>query len=275
MLPVERTIVQGRTMSTDAERADHHQPSTDGAPVIERAFRLLTAFGPADRSLSLASLSVRSGLPKSSALRLARKLIDVGALERLDDGDYVIGLGLLEIASLAPRGHGLRTAALPFMEDLHAVTHQHVLLAVRDGTEAVLVERLSARHSGKTLYRVGGRLPLFATGVGLCLLAHAPAELQNTVLADDLTLVPENRQLTPDELRHQLAQVRNTGIAIVTRPEPEPMTSVAGAVFGSGNKIIAAMSVVTPSASANVTALHPVVAAVCRAATRAMQNERC
>lgn len=79
---------------------------------------------------------------------------------------FVIGLRLLEIASLAPRGHGLRQTALPYMEDLYVVFHQHVLLAVRDGTEAVLVERLSARGAAKVLYQVGGRMPLHATGVG-------------------------------------------------------------------------------------------------------------
>ncbi|MGI9006774.1 MAG: IclR family transcriptional regulator domain-containing protein [Streptosporangiaceae bacterium] len=85
------------------------------------------------------------------------------------------GRGRLEVSSLAPRGNGLRQTALPFMADLHVATRQHVLLAVRDGSEAVLVERLSARGAAKVLYRVGGRMPLHATGVGLCLLANAPA----------------------------------------------------------------------------------------------------
>ena len=52
------------------------------------------------------------------------------------------------VASLAPRGHGLRATALPYMADLHHATGQHVLLAVRDGGAAVLVGRLSARGAG-------------------------------------------------------------------------------------------------------------------------------
>jgi DNA-binding IclR family transcriptional regulator len=124
-------------------------------------------------------------------------LVECGALERLGDAEFVIGLRLLEIASLAPRGHGLRQTALPFMEDLHVATRQHVLLAVRDGAEAVLVERLSARGAAKVLYRVGGRMPLHATGVGLCLLANAPSAVQDQVLAGDLTLVPEKRRCHP------------------------------------------------------------------------------
>src|SRR5580693_206642 len=159
-----------------------HKPP-QGEPVLDRAFRILASFGPADRSLSLTSLSARAGLPTTSALRIARKLVELGALERDEDGRYAVGLRLLEIAALAPRGHGLRATALPYLEDLHHATGQHVLLAVRDGHEAVLVERLSARGAGRVMYRVGGRMPLHATGVGLVLLAHAPQAVQDTVLA--------------------------------------------------------------------------------------------
>lgn len=242
-----------------------------GEPVLDRAFRLLAAFGPTDRSLSLTAMSVRAGVPKSSALRIARQLIECGALERLGDADFVIGLRLLEIASLAPRGHGLRQTALPFMEDLHVATGQHVLLAVRDGGEAVLVERLSTRGAGKVLYRVGGRMPLHATGVGLCLLANAPSDVQERVLAGDLTLVPENRRLSTSELRATLAGVRQSGVAVASRPDPSPMTSVAAPIFGRGNEVIAALSVVTPSADVDPVALTPAVTAVSRSISRAMR----
>ena len=77
-----------------------------GEPVLDRAFRILAAFEPGQRSLSLAALSRRAGLPKPTALRLARKLVQWGALERAASGEYVVGLRLLEIASLAPRGTG-------------------------------------------------------------------------------------------------------------------------------------------------------------------------
>lgn len=130
-----------------------------GEPVLERAFRVLGAFTEAGEGLALHTLAARAGLPKSTTSRIAAQLTDVGALERLDNGDFVVGLQLLEIASLAPRGHGLRAAALPFMQDLHRVTGQHILLAVREGDEAVLVERLSARGAAAVKYRVGGRLP--------------------------------------------------------------------------------------------------------------------
>jgi DNA-binding IclR family transcriptional regulator len=243
-----------------------------GEPVLDRAFRIMTAFGPAHRSLSLAALSSRASLPKPTALRLARKLVEWGALERRANGEYVVGLRLLEVASLAPRGHGLRATALPYMEDLHHATGQHVLLAVRDGDEAVLVERLSARGAGRVMYRVGGRLPLHATGVGIVLLAHAPLALQDEVLGGDLTLRPENIARSSRELRTQLAGVRQHGVAVMSRLWPEPVTTVAAPILGPRGAPIAALSVVTRSDQVEPAVLTPAVIAVARAISRAVRD---
>ena len=241
-----------------------------GEPLLDRAFRILTAFGPDHRSLSLTALSLRAGLPKASALRITRKLVEWGALERAENGEYVVGLRLLEVASLAPRGHGLRATALPYLEDLHHSTGQHVLLAVRDGHEAVLVERLSARRAGQVLYRVGGRMPLHSTGVGLVLLAHAPPQVQNEVLATDLTLQPENARRSEHELRSQLAEIRRRGVAVASRLWPEPVTSVAVPITDARGTPIAAVSVVASSEHVEEAALRPAVVAIGRAISRAV-----
>ena len=65
---------------------------------------------------------------------------------------------------------------------MHA-TGQHVLLAVRDGHQAVLVERLSARGAGRVMYRVGGRMPLHSTGVGPRPARASPVKVQEEELA--------------------------------------------------------------------------------------------
>jgi DNA-binding IclR family transcriptional regulator len=241
-----------------------------GEPLLDRAFRILTAFGPDHRALSLTALSLRAGLPKASALRISRKLVEWHALERTDSGEYVIGLRLLEVASLAPRGHGLRSTALPYLEDLHHSTGQHVLLAVRDGLEAILVERLSARRADRVLYRVGGRMPLHSTGVGLVLLANAPWQVQDEVLASDLLVEPEGSWLSAASLRVKLAEVRREGVAIASRPTPELMTSVAAPITDHSGATVAAISVVTRSGHLDPAVLRPAVVAIARAISRAV-----
>ena len=263
----DMTAGTGDGRNADARIRGRRPPH--GEPVLDRAFRILAAFGPDDRSLSLTSLSARAGLPAPSALRIARKLVELGALERDEDGRYMIGLRLLEIASLAPRGHGLRGTALPYMEDLHHATGQHVLLAVRDGHQAILIERLSAHRAGRVLYRIGGRMPMHATGVGLILLAHAPLQVQEEVLAGDLTVEPGHPLQSERELRAVLAAVRRDGVAVASREQPEPVTSVAAPVLNN-RRVVAALSVVAQSGNLQAAALTPAVVAVARAISRAV-----
>lgn len=240
--------------------------------MVDRALRLLAAFEEHSGALSLTQLSARAALPPATSLRLARRLVAWGALERLSDGTFVVGLRLLGIAALSPRGHGLRAAALPFMEDLHHATGHHVLLAVRDERDAVLVERLSAHRAGQVLFRVGGRVPLHATGVGLVLLANAPRDLQEEVFAGNLSLPEEQRSLSADELRRVVARVRHEGVAVASLEHPEPMSSVAAPVYGRSRMVVAALSVVAPTASIESASLAPAVIAVARAASRAVQR---
>jgi DNA-binding IclR family transcriptional regulator len=245
-----------------------------GEPVVDRAFALLAAFDAGHRSLSLGELSRRSGIPTSSTLRLAGRLIAWGALERGDDGRFTIGVRLWEVASLAPRGQGLKQVALPFMGDLEDVTRQHVLLAVLEGTEALLVERLSAHQAMDVLYRVGGRLPLHSTGVGLVLLAFAESEFQASVLDQPLVHLPERVPVSPAALRRTLAEIRREGLATVRRRAPQPLVSVAAPIFGADDRISAALSVVVPQENAEPRLLGPAVRTAARSISRGLGARR-
>jgi DNA-binding IclR family transcriptional regulator len=245
-----------------------------GDPVVDRAFALLAAFDAGHRSLSLGELSRRSGIPTSSTLRLAGRLMAWGALERGTDGRFTIGLRLWEVASLAPRGQGLKQVALPFMGDLEEVTRQHVLLAVREGNEALLVERLSAHQAMNVLYRVGGRLPLHSTGVGLVLLAFAESGFQESVLNQPLVHMPENVPVSPAALRRTLAEIRREGLATIRRRQPQPLVSVAAPIFGADDKVVAALSVVVPQENAEPRLLGPAVRTAARSISRGLGARR-
>ena len=85
-------------------------------------------------------------------------------------------------------------------------------LAVRDGTEVLYLDRLRGSTSVPIVSTVGSRLPLHATGVGKVLLAHAPAPVQQQVLADLPRITPYT-VTQPGRLRRQLAQARRDDYA--------------------------------------------------------------
>jgi DNA-binding IclR family transcriptional regulator len=193
-----------------------------------------------------------------------------GGLERDPDGRYRIGLRVWELGALAPRGLGLREAALPFMEDLYEVTHENVQLAVRDGAEVVFVERFASRGAVPVLTEVGGRFALPPTGVGLVLLAHAPVEVQEQVLAGPLRRYTPKTRCDPAELRRVLAEVRRTGVAITDGQIELVSLSVAAPVAGPRGEVVAALSVVVPAEGTDPRAYIPAVRAAARAISRAL-----
>jgi DNA-binding IclR family transcriptional regulator len=237
--------------------------------VTAKVLDLLAAFTAEQPELTLTELSRRTGLPRPTVHRLTAELVSWGALEREERGPFRVGLRLWEVASLAPRSLGLREQAMPFLEDLFEVTRQNVQLAVLDGQEAVYVERLSARGAVGVLTRVGGRLPLHATGVGQVLLAHAPAELQERVLASGLAALTPNTIVEPRELRRVLADVRRTGVAICDGQVELKSLSIAAPVRGSSGEVTAALSVVVPSAT-GATSYVPAVRAAARGISRSL-----
>lgn len=240
-----------------------------GRSVTAKVLALLAAFDATHRELSLTELARRAGLYLSTAQRRASELVSWGALERTETGGYRIGLRLWEVGSLAPRGTTLREVALPFLEDLYVVTRENVQLAVRDGTEVVFVERLAGSSAVPVLTRVGGRFALHATGVGLVLLAHAPAEILDQVLAAGLTGYTSATITAPAELRRVLADVRRDGYAVSRGAVTLDALSVAAPITDSRSRVVAAVSLVVAAREARPASLAPVVRTAARGISRA------
>lgn len=233
---------------------------------------VLGAFTRERPALTLSEISRAVDVPLSTAHRLVGELCRWGALERADDGRYRIGLRLWELGSLAPRGLGLREAALPFMEDLYEVTHENVQLAVRADDELVFVERFAARDSVVVLTRVGGRFAMPPTGVGLVLLAYAPRDVQERVLAGPLRRYTEHTVTDPRQLRRVLAEVRRTGVAISDRQITDDAVSVAAPVEFRGEVVAALSIVVRGSSPAAVRAFTPSVCTAARGISRSLDR---
>ena len=235
-----------------------------------KALDVLGAFRAEEPELTLSGISRRSGLPLTTAHRVVRELADWGALERGPGGAYHIGLRLWEVASLAPRGLRLREVALPAMEDLYEATHENVQLAGRQELEVVYVERLAARAAVPVLTRVGGRFALHATGVGLVLLAFAPAGVQEQVLAGPLEKWTELTITDPGQPRRVLAEVRRQDYAVSDRQVTMDALSVAAPVRGPEDEVVSALSLVVHSEGAQPAALAAPIRAAARGISRAL-----
>lgn len=229
-----------------------------GRSVTSRALAVLAAFDVRHSRLSLSDVSRRSGLSLTTTHRLVGELAAWEALERRGDGRYVIGRRIWELGLLAPVQHELRSVARPFLQDLYDATRENAHLAVLDETEALYIEHLSGRAFVPVLSTAGSRLPLHATAVGKVLLAHAPQDLQETVLAQLLAITPHT-VVEPARLRRELAEVRRRGYATTAEEMSLRTFSVAAPVMDVERTVVAAVGLVTTTARRDLQRLAPAV----------------
>ncbi|NGN62328.1 IclR family transcriptional regulator [Streptomyces sp. A7024] len=251
-------------------RASGAAPPRASRSAADRLLAVLGAFDHRNAALSLTEIARRAGLSLATAHRLTGALAAWGALERDAKGSYHIGLRLCELAALAPRGWALREVALPYLEDLYEATHENVQLAVRDGLDVVYIERISGRSAVGVRSRVGARWPVHATGVGLVLLAHSPAAVQEQACARPLTGFTPHTLTDPARLRRTLAEVRRAGCAVSDRQITEDALSVAAPVRGPRGDVVASVSLVVHAAGAQPPTLIPAVRLAGRGISRAL-----
>ncbi|WP_197321087.1 IclR family transcriptional regulator [Saccharomonospora sp. NB11] len=222
--------------------------STPGATVVSRVLSVLYAFDDAHRRLTATEVARRADLPVPTAHRLLRELLAGEAVTRGADGRYAIGRRLWDVGMLAPEQTELQQLASPFLSDIHAATRATVHLAVRDGTEALYLDRLAGRASVPVVSRAGSRLPLHATGVGKVLLAHAPEEVREDYLAGPLRRPTPHTVTHPDRLRRQLAAARRDGYATTVDEMTLGACSIAVPIMRSGDDdVVAALGIVVPT----------------------------
>jgi DNA-binding IclR family transcriptional regulator len=218
-----------------------------GESVLARAVRVLDAFTADQPALTVGEIARRSGLHVATASRLVAELVAHGLLERGSDREIRVGMRLWELGARASPAVSLRDAAMPFLEDVHTVVGHHAQLGVLDGEDVLFLERLSARDAVINYSRIAGRLPLPTSSSGLVLLAAAPHDVQERVLARPLRPITPAGFGTPAQLRAALAEVRRSHAAVLDGHQHPDATGVAVPVRNGRGEVVAALSVIVPN----------------------------
>ena len=134
--------------------------SVAGVSAVERALSVLTVFRRGDGSLSLAELATRTGLVKSTIMRLAVSLETFGLLVRLEDGSYRLDAECLRLGSVYQQSFDLADHAVPALENLVARTGETASLYVRRGGERLCLFRVESSHRVRMHVQPGDTRPM-------------------------------------------------------------------------------------------------------------------
>lgn len=198
--------------------------SERGVAAVDRALSILSAFTEGEVALTLAALAERTGLYKSTLLRLAASLERAGYLRRLDDGRFTLGPALLQLGELYQASFNLADYVMPTLHSLVARTGESASLYVREDKVRICLFRVnSLAHRVLHYVTPGTQLSLHTGAAGRILVAYTEADQE----------AKANRE---KPLLHVSATDRKSETAAIASPVFSAMQGFVGALSVAGPK---------------------------------------
>ncbi len=215
-----------------------------GVIAVARAFAILDAFKASENSLTLGELARRTGLHKTTVLRIARTIASTGYMVQLRDGSWRLGAGAGWLGARYQTTYDQTASIEPILRELSTTTGESAAFYVREGNARVCVVRVDGPQTIRHHVRVGEQLPLDRGAIGRVLLAFSdePGKLYDTI--------------------------RAAGCHITMGERDPQVSSVACPVFGINKRLLGCVAITGPISrlTRNVAKKH--VAAVRKAAAR-------
>jgi DNA-binding IclR family transcriptional regulator len=157
---------------------------------------------------------------------------------------YTLALKLFGLANAALNGLELRERATPFLRALAERNHLTVHMAILEGNEPLLVEKVEPPGVVRLATWVGKRMDVHCTALGKVLASILPEE-ELTELIRKRPLIRHNDStiVSLKKLKEDLARVRVLGYAVDDEEEEIGMRCVGCAVLDPDGKTVAAISV--------------------------------
>lgn len=214
---------------------------------IERGFAVLLAFDEQDPTPSLAELATKTGLSRPAVRRILLTLQRLGYVTA-NGSRWSLTPRVLSIGQHYSASHGLADAAMPRLVELSERTGESASLGVLDDTDVVYAARVPVRRIMSINVSVGTRVPAYATSMGRALLAWAPPEtVERLIEATRFDKLTRATVRTPDELRAELARVRDQGYALTAAELEEGLISLAAPVRDASGAVVAVTACSTSS----------------------------
>ncbi len=151
---------------------------------LARGLSVLKAFGPGNRPIGNAEISIRLNLPKATISRLTFTLTELGYLNHEEEtGLYSLGPAVLTLGYDIMSQLEIREIARPYMQELANYADASVYLGTLSGSELIYIEACRTPASMAIRLGVGSRIPLFSTGMGRAFMATIPAKEREAHIA--------------------------------------------------------------------------------------------
>lgn len=211
---------------------------------VAKALDILTLFSKSHPVLTLAEISRRLEMPKSTAHHLLTTLAAYGFIEQTGDGAYALGKSLIPLTQHVLVNVELRDRAAPLLRSLADSCDESVYLTVRDGDAVLYIYAIESSQRLLARTAVGDRAPLYCTSVGKAVLAWLPLdEVERLLQAAPLTAFTRYTLADPAALQADLEATRQRGYSLDNQEHELNTFCVGAPIFAADGSVVGACSV--------------------------------
>jgi len=237
-------IKKDNPMQLTEQNNDMHLTEKDsGVQSINRVLDIIEVLCTEQEGLGVTEIAKRVNLHKSTAHRLTTTLANRGYLNKARNGNYKIGLKLIQATSCYINSLELQTEARPYIAQITNELGLTAYLGYLDGDQVVYIEKMDVYPSAKMYAQIGMRVHAYCSSLGKCLLAnYSNTELE--VVMKDCSFI----KFTPktidsmDKLHKEIAKVRKKGWGIDDEEHEIGHRCIGAPIYDYRGDIIASVS---------------------------------
>ncbi|MHA6800673.1 IclR family transcriptional regulator [Bounagaea algeriensis] len=213
-----------------------------------KALRLIVLLSEQPHGVALSDLARQAGYPVSTTHRLLNTIAREGFAALDEQRRWTLGLRMFEVGQRVLQARGLADIANPVLQRVTRHTGESTLMSVLDGQHQLYVHFVEGTGQVQITGQPGKRGPLHCTSMGKCLIAFAPENVREELLAGlELTALGPKTITDRTRFRAEIDAVRSDGCAIADEEHEQGILAVGVPVLGATGVAAAAVSTAVPA----------------------------
>ncbi len=235
----------GEGQPTIAQGIGRYAGNPDFMATLARGLAVIRAFAQQRRALTIAQISMKTGIPRAAVRRCLYTLSELGYVACADGRNFTLRPHILALGHAYLTSSPLASSAQPILDHVSDTVHESCSMSILDGDEILYLAR--SRTSSRIMsidLTVGSRLPAYCTSMGRVQLAGLGAAELDAYFAR-VEIVPyTDRTLTSRaRLKALVESLRGKPFAIVDQELEIGLRSIGVPVRDARGRVVAAINI--------------------------------
>lgn len=213
---------------------------------LHKAMKVLECFSVSAPELGITQIANMLDINKSNVHSIVSTFLDMGYLERTENGKYCLGLKMLEYSFVVNEYLGYIRAIYDIINDISQKSGEIVFFGIPRQDKVLY---LYVAHPLSRLqfmpYReiLGETAPLYCTGIGRAILSHLPTEEWESRISRERRKFTENTLCDYDDIVRELEKCKAQGYAIDNEEREIGLRCLGVPVFNINDRLVGGMSI--------------------------------